>query len=87
MTRTTETEGFTPNHITVTQARNRLGGIKQLVAEGQLEHAQAERARLYLETLYTIANAPAVADKREMKRLAAVALEAMTVPITARADT
>ena len=84
MTRTTTTEGFTPNHITVTEAENRLGGIRQLASEGQFELAQAERARLYLETLYSIANAPGIADKGEMRKLARIALEAMSVPITPR---
>lgn len=90
MTRETPTKALEPQYITVRDAQNRLQDIKDLVEsdeEGTNEMAQIDRAHLYLNVLYSIATAPAIADKREMKRLAVIALEAMEIPITPRADT
>lgn len=81
MTRETQNAGLELSVITSTIAQNRIGGIRQLVSEGQFQHAQLERSKLYLETLYSIANAPAMADKTEMRKLAAIALAAFEIRI------
>lgn len=69
------------NPITITQALSRLRDIKDLVADRDYEAAEAEQNELYLSVLHTIANAPALADKRQLKRLAAVALEAHEIRV------
>jgi hypothetical protein len=78
----TEKQGYSPARITATQARARYHDIRELAEEPHSqESAQLERTELYLDVLYSIANAPTMADKVELKRLAGVALAAFEIPI------
>jgi hypothetical protein len=77
----TEKQGYKPSRITATQARSRYQDIQDLVNSEDFEEAQLERSQLYLDTLYSIANAPTMADKLELKRLAACALAAFEIHI------
>lgn len=65
-----------PASITATQAQSRVQDVIALVKGATREEAREERDQLLLDVLYTIAHAPTMADKRELKRLASIALEA-----------
>lgn len=67
--------------ITMTQAQTRLREIMVMAETEYAEDAETERQNLYLDVLYTIANASGFADKRELRRMAAVALEAHEIKI------
>lgn len=82
-----ETEQMTPSRITIAQAEARLRDIADLVKINHLVAASRDRAQLSMDVLYSIQNAPTIADKRELKRLAGVALEAYEIPIVARQQT
>lgn len=79
MTQGTSVESFTPSHITVTQALVRVGEIRDLMAEGDIEAVEVERTQLYLDTLFSITYTPNYTDKRELRQLAGIALEAFEI--------
>lgn len=65
-----------PEKVTATDVRERVEAIQRMVDQCDLSGAQDELNKLALDTLFTIAKAPTIADKGELKRLAALALEA-----------
>lgn len=71
----------TPNRITATQADLRVREIRDFVASGYIEDARRERAQLYLDVLWTIVNAPDIAEVSEIRRLANLAMEASELEI------
>lgn len=64
-----------PSNITLTQALSRVEDIRELAKINDKEEAVREQQQLFMDVLHTIAQAPTMADKRELKRLAGVALE------------
>ena len=67
---------LSPAKITLGQVMARLSDIRQYLAERDTEAVENEQYQLFVDVLHTIAHAPTMADKRELKRLAAAALEA-----------
>lgn len=84
---TRETSSYTPRRVTLGEARSRVQDVKDLVDAEDYHEAMLERNQLLLDVLYSIADAPTMADKRELKRLAAVALTAFDIPIVGRQQT
>lgn len=78
MTRTTSYSGYTPNRITIAVAQSRIRDIQDLVEMEDHAEAEIERNQLVMDVLFSIANAPTMADKRELKKLAHVTLEAFS---------
>lgn len=72
---------MTKRHITLTEALSRLAEIRDLVGQQDTEAAEEEQQELMVDVLRTIANAPTMADKRELKKLAAVAVEGLEVRV------
>lgn len=68
--------GYKPSRVTMAQAQSRIGDIVGLVAVGDHDEAELESGQLILDILYSLANAPTMADKREMKKLADAGLKA-----------
>jgi hypothetical protein len=72
-----------PASITATQAQSRVRELVDLLSQGDgyltTEDGITEAYQLMVDVLHTIAHAPAIADKRELRRLAAIALEAHDV--------
>lgn len=77
----TENQGYRPSRITAKEVRSRCQDIQDLVNNGYTEEAKLERTQLYLDTLFSISNAPAIADKGQLRRLASYALEASEIRI------
>jgi len=63
-----------PAKITIAEAKARVNEVVSLIDSGSPKEAVEERNQLLLDALHTIAEAPAMADKLELKRLAKVAL-------------
>lgn len=72
---------MTKRHITLTEALRRLAEIRDLVGQQDTEAAEEEQQELMVDVLRTIADAPTIADKRELKKLAAVAVEGLEVRV------
>lgn len=75
---------MTPAAITTVQAETRLKEVRDLARSGFPSDAEEERQQLFIDVLFTIAHAPGMAYKSELKRLAAIALDAHDVEIPKR---
>lgn len=64
-----------PAKVTIGQVIVRVAEIKRLQADEDKVEADREIEQLHVDVLFTIASAPTMADKRELKRLAMAALE------------
>lgn len=63
-----------PAKVTLGQVSGKLADIRILVVDGDKKAAETEEYQLFVDVLHTIANAPTMSDKRELKRLAQAAL-------------